>query len=163
MVGSGTFLVVRLLRIWLPANAGNTGSISGLWKFHVMGQLSLHHKYWIRAPKAWAPQEKPPQWEACAPQLESSPHSPQLEKACAQQWRPSTVKIQTNKLKKIFFKMVGSVLYAVLSCSVVSDSLQPHGLQPARLVCPLGFSRQEYWSGVPWPRSPALWAASLQR
>ena len=89
--------------------------------------------------------------------------STQLEKACAQQWRPSTVKIQTNKLKKNFFKMVGSVLYAVLSCSVVSDSLQPHGLQPARLVCPLGFSRQEYWSGLPWPRSPALWAASLQR
>ena len=33
------------------------------------------------------------------------------------------------------------------SCSVVSDSLQPHGLQPARLLCPCRFSRQEYWSG----------------
>ena len=29
-----------------------------------------------------------------------------------------------------------------LSCSVVSNSLQPHGL---------GFSRQEYWSGLPCP------------
>ena len=28
--------------------------------------------------------------------------------------------------------------------SVVSDSLRPHGLQPARLLCPWGFSRQEY-------------------
>ena len=27
-----------------------------------------------------------------------------------------------------------------LSRSVMSDSLQPHGLQPARLLCPLGFS-----------------------
>ena len=31
-------------------------------------------------------------------------------------------------------------------CSVVSDSLWPHGLQPVRLLCPWGFSRQEYWS-----------------
>jgi len=35
---------------------------------------------------------------------------------------------------------------AVLSCSVVSDSLQPHGLEPAR-----AFSRQEYWCGLPCP------------
>ena len=35
--------------------------------------------------------------------------------------------------------------------SVVSDSLRPHGLQPARLLCPWGFSRQEYQSGLPYP------------
>ena len=40
---------------------------------------------------------------------------------------------------------------AVLSCSVVSNSLRPHGLQFARLLCPWGFSRQEYWSGLPCP------------
>ena len=34
----------------------------------------------------------------------------------------------------------------MLCHSVVSNSLQPHGLQPARLFCPWGFSRQEYWS-----------------
>ena len=39
----------------------------------------------------------------------------------------------------------------MLSCSVVSDSLQPRGLQPTRLLCPWGFSRQEYWSGLPYP------------
>ena len=56
---------------------------------------------------------------------------------------------------------------------VVSDSLQPHGLQPARLPFPWGFSRQEYWSGLPClppgdlptsgiePRSPTLHADSL--
>ena len=33
----------------------------------------------------------------------------------------------------------------------MSDSLQPHGLSPTRLLCPWGFSRQEYWSGLPCP------------
>ena len=59
---------------------------------------------------------------------------------------------------------------AVLRRSVVSDSLRPHGLQPA---CPWGFFRQEYWSGLPCPppgdlpspgiepRSPTLQAESL--
>ena len=32
---------------------------------------------------------------------------------------------------------------AELNCSVVSDSLRPHGLQPTRLLCPWEFSRQE--------------------
>ena len=41
--------------------------------------------------------------------------------------------------------------YAVLSHSVMSDSLQPHRLHPARLLCPWGFSRQEYLSGLPCP------------
>ena len=55
----------------------------------------------------------------------------------------------------------------------MSDSLQSHGLSPARLLCPWGFSRQEVWSGLPCPppgdlpdpgiepRSPELQADSL--
>ena len=39
---------------------------------------------------------------------------------------------------------------------VVSDSFPPHGLQPIRLLCPQGFSRQEYWSGLPCPPSGDL-------
>ena len=35
--------------------------------------------------------------------------------------------------------------------SVVSDSVRPRGLQPARLLCLWGFSRQEFWSGLPCP------------
>ena len=38
-----------------------------------------------------------------------------------------------------------------LSGSVTSDSLQSHGLQPNRLLCSYGFSRQEYWIGLPFP------------
>ena len=34
--------------------------------------------------------------------------------------------------------------------SVVSNSLQPYGWQPTRLPS-MGFSRQEYWSGLPGP------------
>ena len=64
-------------------------------------------------------------------------------------------------------------LCAILSRSVMSDSLQPHGLQPTKLLCPWGFSRQEYWSGLPCPppgdlpspgielRSPTLQVDSL--
>ena len=38
------------------------------------------------------------------------------------------------------------------SRSVVSDSLRPHGLYVAHQAPPsMGFSRQEYWSGLPFP------------
>ena len=57
----------------------------------------------------------------------------------------------------------------VLSCSVISNSLQPHELQPTRHFCPWGFFRQEYWSGLLCrppgdlsnPGSPVLQADSL--
>ena len=40
----------------------------------------------------------------------------------------------------------------MLSRSVMSSSLQAHGLQSTRLLCPWGFSSQEYWRA--WPCSP---------
>ena len=40
----------------------------------------------------------------------------------------------------------------MLSPSVMSNSLRPHGLKSTRLLCPWGFSGQEYWNG--WPCSP---------
>ena len=55
----------------------------------------------------------------------------------------------------------------------MSSSVWPHRRQPTRLLCPWRFSRQEYWTGLPWsppgdlanpwiePRSPALRADSL--
>ena len=61
----------------------------------------------------------------------------------------------------------------VLSRSVMSSFFRPRGLWPARLLCSWGFSRQEYWSGLPCPppgdlpnpgiepRSPAMRADSL--
>ena len=35
--------------------------------------------------------------------------------------------------------------------SVTSDSLHPHELQPARLLCPWNFPGKKYWSGFPFP------------
>ena len=55
----------------------------------------MHHNYCVCVPQ----QDKPPQL-AWAPQLESSLCSPQLEKACMQQWRPSTAKNKLINFKK---------------------------------------------------------------
>ena len=44
----------------------------------------------------------------------------------------------------------------MLSHSVVSNFLQPSGLYPAKLLCLWGFSRREYWSGLPWSPSGIL-------
>ena len=69
---------------------------------HAMGQLSPRAATAeARVPWAYAwQQEKAPQWDGCTPQLESSPHSLQLEKARMQQWRPSAAK------NKIFFLII---------------------------------------------------------
>ena len=39
-----------------------------------------------------------------------------------------------------------SLLTCMLSCSV-----QPYGLQPAKLLCPWDFPGRKYWSGLPFP------------
>ena len=65
-----------------PVSAGNTGSIPGPGRSHMLWGS------WAYAPQ----QEKPLQWEARTPQLNSSSCSPQLEKAPAQQWRSSAAK-----------------------------------------------------------------------
>ena len=78
-----------------------------------------------------------------------------------------------SSMKTFTFGTFAAVCCVVLSRSVVSDSLQPHGLKSARLLCPRGFSRQEYQNVLPCPlpgdlpnpgvepRSPTLQADSL--
>ena len=88
-----------------PASVGDMGSIPGLGSFHMLQSNQAHVPQLrslcsgdrelqllspcaasteARAPKACATQgEKPLQWEAQGPQLESSPRSPQPGKACA--------------------------------------------------------------------------------
>ena len=53
------------------------------------------------------------------------------------------------------------------SCSVVPDALQPHG--PRQSLLSMGFSKQEYWSELPFPSPEDLpdpgiepWSAALQ-
>ena len=81
----------------LPANAGDTGSSPGPGRSHIPHAAEQLIPWATtteaRVPTARAPQqEKPPQWEAYAPQWKSSPCSPQLEKARAQQQRPKAAK-----------------------------------------------------------------------
>ena len=52
--------------------------------------------------------------------------------------------------RTIYFISSSQCLH-MLSRSVVSNSLRPHGLQLSRLLCPWRFSRQESWSGLPCP------------
>ena len=42
-----------------------------------------------------------------------------------------------------------SLASLVVLCLVMSNSVQPHGPQPVRLLCPWGFSKQEYCSRLP--------------
>ena len=66
---------------------------------HAMGQLSpCTTTTDTSVPRAHVPQEQPLQWEAHTLQPESSRRLRQLEKACAQQGRPSAAP-RTNKQK----------------------------------------------------------------
>ena len=98
-----------------------------------------------------------------------SPYSekPQL---CSQVFQ--LIELGSHKLSRLISLLKDQRLlilcYTMLSCSVVSNSLQHHGLQRTRLLCPKGFSRQEYQTGLPCsppghlpnpgiePKSPAL-------
>ena len=63
-----------------------------------------------------------------------------------------------------------SVCLVAQSCPTLCDSMD---CSPAKLLCPWGFSRQEYWSGLSCPppgnlldpgivsRPPTLWAGSI--
>ena len=70
----------------------------------------LCRNYWTGVPRACSLQrERPSQWEASAPQLNSSSPTPQLEKARVQQRRPGAAKNKSikytllkNKIKKCY-------------------------------------------------------------
>ena len=56
-----------------------------------------------------------------------------------------------------------------VSHSVMSDSFQPNEMQPANVPLSMGFSRQEYWSSLPFPSPEDLpnpgiepWSPPLQ-
>ena len=51
--------------------------------------------------------------------------------------------------REIYFHIFPLLSHCV--CSVMSDSLQPYGLKPTRLLCPWSFSWQEYRGGLPFP------------
>ena len=90
----------------LSANAGNMGSIPGLgrsympqgnsaWMPPLLSLCSRAQELQLLKPACLKPllqQEKPPQRQVQAPQLQTSTQSPQLERRPRQQWRPSATK-----------------------------------------------------------------------
>ena len=52
-----------------------------------------------------------------------------------------------------FVYMCPHSLHGAVLCPVAQScpTLCPHGLQPARLLCPRGFSRKEHWDGLSCP------------
>ena len=121
----GTSQVVRWLSICLPTQGTRVPSL--VWEDSIHGGATkpVCRDYWAHmppllkavCPKASAPQEKPPpRWKVYTPQLESSPHSPQLEKAHTQQRRPSSVKTKKinamwGNLENIFFYRSGMMTW----------------------------------------------------
>ena len=77
---------------------------------------------------------------------------------------------ELNQVNPIGRGGVVVVMLVAQLCPVLCDT---HGPQPTRLLCPWKFSRQEYWSGLPFfspgdlpnpgikPGYPALQADSL--
>ena len=88
----GTSLVVQWLRIRLPKQGTRVRALVQEDPTCRGATKPVHHNYWAGRPRAHAlPQEKSLKWEACTT-TKSSPHSPQLEKARAQQRRTNRVK-----------------------------------------------------------------------
>ena len=84
------------------------------------------------------------------------PKSPSPHSNCNHSKPPTNSCLTSNLCNLAIFlyclyKVPHFAVCAVLRCSVVCDSLQPHGLQSTRLLCPWGFSKQEYWSGLVCP------------
>ena len=73
--------------------------------------------------------------------------------ATEQQWQLALLNkaSYSNNICSAVTVNIYNQLWCVLSRSIMSDSVQSHGLQPTKLLYTWGFSRQEYWSGLPCP------------
>ena len=82
-----------------PANGGNTGSTAGSGKSHLLQSSWAHEAHPTTEPARLKPplcNKSPSQGEDCAPLLERSPCSLQLETAHAKQWGLGTAKNKNN-------------------------------------------------------------------
>ena len=63
-------------------------------------------------------------------------------------WQPPGEGVSLTCVTGCPFRGLVITRVCVLSRSVVSDSLRPHELQPARLLCPWNFPGKGSWSGL---------------
>ena len=73
-------------------------------------------------------------------------------------WTPWKVKINfiLGRWKLMLWDWFRGCSQLECVCSVVSDSLQPQGLAGHQAPLSMGFPRQEYWSGLPFPSPGTL-------
>ena len=76
------------------AKAGDMGLIPDLGRSHMLrsNEAIMHHN-WVPAPRAHALQQKLPQWETSALQLESDPRSLEVERGPRSNKDPAQPKI----------------------------------------------------------------------
>ena len=68
--------------------------------------------------------------------------------------KKKNLKVWSPVFQPIWQQSIGNLCIHFLAChvtSVVSDSLQTHGLTAHQAPLSMEFSRQEYWSGLPCP------------
>ena len=79
----------------------------------------------------------------------------QRQSKAKQRWETAENRPNNTQVKALSFVIyLGHKAASVLllfSHYVMSNSLRPHGLQPARFRCPWDSPRQEYRSGLPFP------------
>ena len=67
-----------------------------------------------------------------------------------------SIYIKKQRLKKVSPKHIWYRFFLFVTCSVMSDSLWPPQTVARQAPLSMGFSRQECWSGLPFPSSGDL-------
>ena len=144
--------------IWIPhaaeeLNLSTTTIEPVLWA----GEPQLLKCTWPRFHRLQ--QEKPPQWEACTPQLESNPRSPQLEKSLCSSKGPAEPEI--NKLiknKKKVQKKKSQQRHILRSWKIPPTPQFPNSSSP-----PLDLQNASGHSHTPYSRSSAPGGIRVER
>ena len=75
--------------------------------------------------------------------------------------RPCRVRCPERSRVSVRFGGTRQGYESILSLAVMSDSLWPHGLQSARLLCPWDLpGKNTWWRGSPFP-SPRVWESQI--
>ena len=97
----------------------------------VLSDSLLHHGLWLtRLLSPWDSPGKILEWVVMSSSRGSSPPRDQTHVSCSSSWQADS--LASEPIRKPT-KNFSSVQF---SCSVMSDSLRPHGLQHARPPCP---------------------------
>ena len=78
-------------------------------------------------------------WDKCKAQLQRAQlHKYRIQKTMTHVKSKQTLRFSVTSSSILIYSFT-STCFSSYACSVASDSLQPHGLQPTRLLCPWNF------------------------